>query len=106
MKDYEKIEALIDYLLEHYNRNDPDYKAAEPFLDQIKEYFKEYYTVCYSYSDFCDMLADLHGVLLFDLRYSIIVNKDHMNPNDWEKAKENALLVSNDGTSAVMSWRW
>ena len=102
MKDYEKFEVLVDYFLETYDKGNPDYQAAEPFLDSIKEFYINRYR--YSYSDFCDWLAGRNGEILRDFRYAIIVSKYHMNHDDWEEAKEDALLVSNDGTSAVMSW--
>ena len=102
MKDYEKIDVLVDYFLEAYDKESPDYQAAEPFLRSIKTFCINRYR--YSYSDFCDWLAGRNGDILRDFRYAIIVSKYHMNPADWEEAKENALLVSGDGTSAVMSW--
>ena len=101
MEDYEKVEALFDYLLEGYDRKDPDYIAAEPFLDNIRELFAE----SYSNSDFCAWLVDHNMDILAEFRYADIVSQDdYDNPDDWEKIKENALLVSNDGTSAVKSW--
>ena len=101
MTDYQKVEALVDKLLENYDKEDPDYKAAEPFLDGIKELFRD----CYSYSDFCVWLGDHDLDILIDFRFADIVSKeDYENPNDWEEVKEDALLVSNDGNSAVMSW--
>ena len=102
MTDYEKVYALVDDLLEDYDKDDPDYKAAEPFLNNIKEFYINRYR--YSYSDFCDWLAGRNGEILRDFRYAIIVSKYHMNHDDWEEAKEDALLVSDDGNSAVMSW--
>ena len=101
MTDYEKVDELVDSLLEDYDRNDPDYEAAEPFLDNIKELFIS----CYSYSDFCAWLVDHNMDILADFRYADIVSKDDYDtPEDWEEAKEDALLVSDDGASAVMSW--
>ena len=101
MKDYQKIDALVDSLLEDYDRSDPDYKAAEPFLDGIKEFFEAYY----SYDDLCTRLGDHNMDILADFRYADIVSEDdYEDPEDWESAKEDALLVSDDGTSAVMSW--
>ena len=104
MTDYEKIEALLDSLLEDYDKDSPDYKAAEPFLDNIKEFF-EFFVDCYSYSDLCVWLVEHKMDILVNFRNAEIVKKeDYENPDDWEKAKENALFVSDDGTSAVMSW--
>ena len=101
MTDYEKINALVDKLLKAYDKEDPDYKAAEPFLDGIKELFED----CYSYSDFCTWLVEHDMDILIDFRCADIVSEDDYDtPDDWEEAKENALLVSDDGTSAVMSW--
>ena len=101
MKDYEKVEALVDYLLEGYDRKDPDYIAAKPFLDNIRELFVD----CYSYSDLCVWLVEHKMDILINFRYAKIVRKeDYKNPDDWEEAKEDALLVSDDGTSAVKSW--
>ena len=101
MTDYEKIEEVVDKLLEDYDKEDPDYKAAEPFLNNIKELFED----CYSYSDFCTWLVEHNSDILMDFRYADIVSEeDYDNPNDWEEAKEDALLVSNDGNSAVLSW--
>ena len=97
------IEALIDYLLEDYDKDDLDYQAAEPFLDSIKKFYINRYR--YSYSDFCTWLVEHDMDILFNFANANIVSKDdYDNPNDWEKAKEDALLVSGDGTSAVMSW--
>ena len=101
MKDYEKIDVLVDGLLKAYDKEDPDYKAAEPYLDGIKQLFED----CYSYSDFCVWLVEHKGDILIDFSCADIVSKeDYDNPDDWEEAKENALLVSDDGNSAVMSW--
>ena len=101
MEDYEKVEALVDSLLEAYDKEDPDYKAAKPFLDGIKELFVD----CSSYSDFCTWLADHDMDILIDFRFADIVSKDDYDtPDDWEAAKEDALLVSDDGKSAVLSW--
>ena len=101
MKDYEKVEMLVDDLLEDYDKEDPDYQAAEPFLDGIKDLF----IGCYSYSDFCTWLVEHNSDILIDFRYADIVSEDdYDNPDDWEEAKEDALLVSDDGNSAVMSW--
>ena len=101
MKDYQKIEALVDSLLEGYDRSDPDYKAAKPFLNGIKELFVD----CYSYSDFCVWLVEHKMDILVNFRNADIVSKDdYENPDDWEAAKEDALLVSDDGTSVVKSW--
>ena len=86
--------------MEAYDKNSPDYKAAEPFLEGIKELFIDRY----SYRDFCVWLGDHDMDILTDFRYAIIVSKYHMNPDDWEEAKEDALLVSDDGNSAVVSW--
>ena len=103
MTDYEKIKLLVDALLKAYDKEDPDYKAAEPFLSSIKEIFE----CCYSYSGFCNWLAGRDMDILIDFRFANIVSKeDYKNPDDWEEAKENALFVSNDGTSAVMSWEY
>lgn len=102
MKDYEKIDVLVEALLKDYDKEDPDYKAAEPFLNNIKGIF----THCYSFNGFCDYLAVHHDDILINFRYANIVSKeDYKNPNDWEVVKEYALLVSDDGTSAVLSWR-
>ena len=101
MKDYEKTEVLVDALLEKYDKEDPDYQAAEPFLDGIKQLFED----CYSFSDFCTWLGEHNDDILSDFRYADIVSEDdYDNPDDWEEAKEDALLGSNDGNSAVMSW--
>ena len=101
MTDYEKIDVLVDDLLENYDRDDPDYKAAEPFLNNIKEWYED----CYSYNDLCSLLVEQDGDILLDFRYANIVNKEaYKDPDNWEEAKEDALLVSDDGTSAVMSW--
>jgi len=101
MTDYEKVKAEVDGLLEDYDRNDPDYQAAEPFLDGIKELFED----CYSYSDFCVWLEDHNSDILADFRYADIVSEDdYENPDAWEEAKEDALFVSDDGKSAVLSW--
>ena len=101
MKDYEKIDVLVDGLFNAYDKEEPDYKAAEPFLDGIKELFVD----CYSYSDLCVWLVEHNNDILIDFRYADIVSEDdYDNPNDWEEAKEDALIVSNDGNSAVMSW--
>ena len=102
MKDYEKIDVIVDYLLEAYDKGNPDYQTAEPFLRSIKKFYINRYR--YSYSDFCGWLAGRNGDILRDFRYAIIVSKYHMNSDDWEEAKEEALLVSDDGNSAVMSW--
>ena len=101
MKDYEKVDALVDGLLEAYDKEDPDYKAAEPFLDGIKVLYED----CYSYSEFCTWLADHDMDILIDFRFANIVSKeDYKNSDDWEEAKEDALFVSDDGNSAVLSW--
>ena len=101
MTDYEKIKLLVEDLLKAYDKEDPDYQAAKPFLDGIKQLFED----CYSYSDFCIWLAEHDMDILIDFRYANIVSEDdYDNPNDWEEAKENSLLVSDDGTAAVMSW--
>lgn len=101
MKDYEKTKLLVEDLIKAYDKEDPDYKAAEPFLDGIKQLFED----CYSYSDFCTWLADHNMDILIDFRFANIVSEDdYDNPDDWEEAKEDALLVSDDGNSAVMSW--
>ena len=103
MTDYEKTKLLVEDLLKVYNRDDPDYQAAEPFLDSIKEYYIHCYR--YSYNDLCTWLVEHNMDILIEFRYADIVNEeDYDNPNDWEKAKKNALFVSDDGTSAVMSW--
>lgn len=104
MKDYEKIDVLVDYFLEAYDKEDPNYQAAKPFLNNIKEFYINRYR--YSYSDFCDWLAGRNGNILSNFRYADIVSeKDYENPNDWEVVKKYVLFVSNDGTSAVLSWR-
>ena len=101
MGDYKKIDALVEELLEDYDRNDPDYQAAEPFLNGLKDLFEE----CYTYSDFCVWLAEHDADILIDFRKADIVHQeDYKNPDDWEEAKEDALLMSDDGTSAVLSW--
>ena len=103
MKDYEKTKLLVEDLLQDYDKDDPDYQAAEPFLDSIKKYYIRCYG--YSYSDLCNWLVEHNNDILIDFRYADIVSEDdYDNPYDWKKAKENALLVSDDGTSAVMSW--
>ena len=103
MTDYERVDVLVDALFIAYDKEDQDYQAAKPFLDSIKKWYIERY----SFNAFCDYLAE-HGMdILSDFRHAKIVSKeDYENPNDWEEATENALLVSDDGTSAVMSWRW
>ena len=104
MTDYEKVEMLVEDLLEDYDKEDPDYQAAEPFLDSIKEFYINRYR--YSYSDFCDWLVEHDIDILSNFRYADIVSKEgYDNHDDWEKAKEDALFVSDDGNSAVMSWR-
>lgn len=101
MKDYEKIEALVDDLLEAYDKNDPDYIAAEPFLSGIKEF----YIGCYSYSDLCVWLVEHDMDILRNFRHAGLICKvDYKSPDDWEEAKEDALLVSDDGNSAVLGW--
>ena len=100
MTDYEKVEMLVEDLLEDYDREDPDYKAAEPFLSKIKEYYTDY-----SYSDLCTWLVEHNGDILINFKNADIVSEDdYKNSDDWEKAKKNAFLVSDDGTAAVMSW--
>ena len=103
MTDYEKIDVIVDYLFEAYDKESPDYQAAEPFLSSIKKFYINRYR--YSYSDFCDWLAGRNGDILINFKNADIVSKeDYKNSDDWEEAKENALFVSNDGTAAVMSW--
>ena len=103
MKDKKKVEALVDSLLEGYDRSDPDYKAAKPFLDNIRELFVD----CYSYSDFCVWLVEHKMDILVNFRNADIVSQDdYENPDAWEKAKEDALLVSDDGAYAVKSLNW
>ena len=104
MTDYEKTKLLVEDLLKGYDKDDPDYQAAEPFLDSIKEFYIDRYR--YSYSDLCNWLVDHDLDILSNFRYTDIVSKeDYKNHDDWEKAKKDALLVSDDGNSAVMSWR-
>ena len=101
MTDYEKIDVIVDYLLEAYDKEDPDYQSAEPFLSSIKQLFE----CCYSYSGFCKWLADHDMDILINFKNADIVRKeDYKNSDDWEEAKEDALLVSDDGNSAVRSF--
>ena len=101
MKDYEKIKVLVDYFLEAYHKEDPEYQAAKPFLSQIKEYF----ATCYSYSGFCDWLAAHKNDILINFTNAEIVSKeDFKNYNDWEEAKWAALFISDDGNSVVLRW--
>ena len=108
MTDYEKIDVIVDYLLEAYDKENPNYQAAEPFLRSIKKFYMNYMNrYRYSYSDFCDWLAGRNGDILINFKNADIVSKeDYKNSDDWEKAKKNAFLVSDDGTAAVMSWQY
>ena len=133
MTDWEKSRALVERLIEEYPKDDPDFKAAEGYLDAIKELF----IGCYSYSDLCEWLAEHNFDILENFRYANFEsyedfewgyptfeewkqdNADYIDgkteeeqreayedekETDWRQKKEDALIVRDDEQEIVESW--
>ena len=101
LRDVEKVEMLFDKLISEYDKEDVDYKAADPYLKQIRKFFVD----CYDYASFCVWLVDHDFDVLVDFRNADIKEEcDFDTKEEFEEAKENALMISDDGTQLVMSW--
>ena len=101
LSDFEKVGMLFDKLIGEYDKEDVDYKAAEPYLEQIRMLFVD----CYDYESFCVWLADHDFDVLVNFRYANIKDKcEFESEEEFEEAKEDALMISDDGTQLVMSW--
>lgn len=94
---------LIVKLIKGTSEDDPDFKDALEygFAEQIVNLFLD----CYCGSNFIRWLNE-HDFDLFDsFRFADIAFKeDYESEEEWEDAKNNALMINDDKTAVCLSW--
>ena len=103
MTEYENNRLLLEALIEKMPEDDPDKKEAElhGFIEPIIELFTE----CYDSQQLVEWLNEHNMEPLADFRYADIRERsEYDTEEDWEEAKEDALLISDDGEAICLSW--
>lgn len=99
MKDYEKIRIVAERLISEYDHNDPDYKAAEPFISEIIDLLM----YSYGYNDFCEWLVAQDCDILNNFRFADIRERsEYEDEEEFLKDKEDALFSTDD--LIVLQW--
>lgn len=103
MNEFEKQKDLIERLIKAIDENDADYKKAKDygFVESIKDLILG----CYDYKDMCVWLCEHNNDIFQNFRYADIRSQEDFNSTEeFEEAKMDCLMISDDGKYVCMSW--
>ena len=103
MTEFEKQKDLIERLIKTTPEDDSDYKRAKSFgfVEPIKELFTE----CYNYKDMCVWLVEHDNDIFYEFKNANIQTRDDFNSDEeFEEAKNDCLMVSDNGEALCMYW--
>lgn len=103
MNEFEKQKDLIEKLIKATDENDADYKKARDF--GFVESIKDLILGCYDYKDMCVWLCEHNNDIFYNFRYADIRSQEDFNSmKEFEEAKMDSLMISDDGKYICMSW--
>ena len=103
MTELQKQEDLIERLIKSMDENDANYKKAKDF--GFVESIKNLFLGCYDYKEMCVWLCEHNNNLFHNFRYAVIQSQEDFDSmEDFEEAKMDSLMVSDDGEYICRAW--
>lgn len=103
MTEFEKQRDLIERLIKTSSDEDLDYRRAKNygFVNPIKDLLVD----CYNYRDMCVWLVEHNNDVFYEFRNADIQSREDFDSDeDFERAKNDCLMISEDGEAVCMSW--